>query len=362
MRAARFLGPAGTIGRMKPRIGPKALARAPLALAYWLGVAGGAQRERSCARILMLHGTPRRYAPAFERQLRFLMRQFEIVPLAALADALESETAPLRRRVALTFDDGLRSNVEVAYPVLRRLGVPATFFVCPALVDHGRWLWNHEARQRLQRLPLKAEEIEAKVESMKRLDMADRMREEERIRAATPGFAPTAAERSDFDLASWEELRRLDPRVVTIGSHTLTHPILTSLDAVALEREVAQSRRLLETRLGRPVELFAYPNGDQSAAVRECVRRHYRAAVSVEEGWVGPLCDPYLMPRVSVPSGALRLAWALHRPMPQPMTGSYFFATPTSASGSQVASSGNAVISAMHSTIMKKKGSEASAT
>src|SRR5438270_13662236 len=89
-------------GRVKLR----SLASAPLAAAYFLGVAGGAQRQRSCARILMLHGTPRPYARAFERQLRFLKKHFEIVPLSALVDALESPTAPLRRKVALTFDDG----------------------------------------------------------------------------------------------------------------------------------------------------------------------------------------------------------------------------------------------------------------
>jgi peptidoglycan/xylan/chitin deacetylase (PgdA/CDA1 family) len=308
----------------------KSLRSAPLAAAYWLGVAGIAQRQRSCARILMLHGTPARYARAFERQLRFLKRHFEVVTLAALADALQSPTAPLRRKVAITFDDGLKSNIEVAYPVLKRLGVPATFFVCPELIDQGRWLWNHEMRQRLLRLASLERladdtggpaAVEPFIAWMKRLPLAERQRVEASVRAATPGFAPTSEESRDFDLAGWEDLRTLDRRVVTVGSHTLTHPILTSLDQAELEREVAQSRRVLEARLDRRVDLFAYPNGDQSAVVRESVRRHYRAAVSVEEGWVGPLCDPYMLPRVSAPSSALRLALLLHRPMPQPMAG-----------------------------------------
>jgi peptidoglycan/xylan/chitin deacetylase (PgdA/CDA1 family) len=295
----------------------KTVLTAPLALGYWLGMAGGAQRKRTCARILMLHGTPARYARAFERQLRFLKKHFDIVPLAALVDALESPTAPLRGKVAITFDDGLKNNVEVAYPVLARLQVPATFFVCPELVERGQWLWNHEARQRLRRLALSAAEIEAKIASMKQLTLVERQYEEERIRAATPGFEPSADERREFDLAGWQDLLQLDLRIVTIGSHTLSHPILPSLTEGELEREVAQSRLMLEERLERRVDLFAYPNGDQSPAVRECVRRHYRAAVTVEEGWVGELCDPWLLPRVSVPWTAVKLAWLLHRPMPQ---------------------------------------------
>ena len=165
---------------------------------------------------------------------------------------------------------------------------------------------------------------------------------------------PLAAERHHFDLAGWDELRRLDPAVVTIGSHTLTHPILPTLTEAEAEREIVESRRILESRLQRPVDSFAYPNGDLSAQVVDCVRRTYRFAVCADKGQVGPGADPHLLPRINVPGGALKLALALHR--------DHFLVTPTSASGSQVASSGNKVISAIHSTIMKKNGREASAT
>jgi len=125
--------------------------------------------------------------------------------------------------------------------------------------------------------------------------------------------------RGESSLVRWHELRRLDPRIVTIGSHTLTHPILPSLDASQLENEVSESRRILEEKLQRPVDLFAYPNGDVNGAVHECVRKHYRAAVSVEEGWAGPLCDLHLLPRVSGAWSAVKLALSLHRPRPQPL-------------------------------------------
>lgn len=306
----------------------RSLRSAPLALAYWLGLAGAAQRENDCARILMFHSTPRHGARRFERLLRYLQRQFDVVSLGSLFDAIDSPTAPLRRKVVLTFDDGVRNNVEVAYPILQRLRMPATFFVCPGLIERGQWLWNHEARQRLRRLPSLGEisrdtggpaEVEAFVEWMKGLELSARNAVEQRIRQATPDFAPTDAERHEFDLAGWDELRRVDARIVTIGSHTLSHPILTSLDAREMEIEVAQSRRLLATRLQREVDLFAYPNGGLDPAVHECVRRHYRGAVCSEEGWVGALCDRHLLPRVNAPWNPLKLAKTLHRPMPQPL-------------------------------------------
>src|SRR3954465_990273 len=96
----------------------------------------------------MYHGTPRGDAAALSRQLRLVSLAFPAVPLAGLASGRKAA----RPRVALTFDDGLRNNVEVAYPILRQLGLTPRFFVCPGLIARGAWLWNHEPRRRF--LPL----------------------------------------------------------------------------------------------------------------------------------------------------------------------------------------------------------------
>lgn len=337
----------------------RTLRSVPLALAYRLGVAGAALRDDGRARILMLHGIPRRNALRLERMLRYVKRHFDVVPLDELAGAVARRDR-LSRLVAITFDDGVRNNVEVAYPILHALGLHATFFLCPQLVEERAWLWNHEIRQRLLRLPSLHElsmqtggprEVEAFVEWMKDLELTRRREVEARVRYATPNFAATQEERHLFELASWDELRRLDPRVVAIGSHTLTHPILPSLSAADLEREVSHSRRLLEHRLQRKVTLFAYPNGDASPAVHECVKRNYSAAVTTEEGYVTAGCDAHLLPRVNLPRDMLRLALALHRRV-----------APSNASGSQVASSGNTVMITMQASIRKKKGNDAAAT
>jgi peptidoglycan/xylan/chitin deacetylase (PgdA/CDA1 family) len=292
------------------------LRSAPVALANWIGAAR--REDAPSASILLYHGTPRRDAAALERQLRWLKRRFSIVPLRSIV-AAATNGGMLSRKVALTFDDGLRSNVDVAYPILHKLAIPATFFICPGLVDRASWLWTHEARSRLARLDAGArrelaaewrapEEIDAFVEWMKRLDLAARRRVEARLREATPSFAPSAAERDDFDLAGWEALRRLDPAIVTIGSHTLTHPILPGTPPADLEAEVRDSRRLLERGLQRPVEFFAYPNGDHDAGAEVAVRKHYRAAVTVAHGWVRRGADAHRLPRLSAPRGVLRLA------------------------------------------------------
>jgi len=306
---------------------PASILRAPLALGYFLGT-GGAARSDGRARILMLHGTPRHRAAMLERLLRYARRFFDVVPLARIGRDAAAGDVRFRRQIAITFDDGLRNNVAVAYPILRRLGLPATFFICPQLVEERRWIWSHEARARLRFLGLPG----ARVEEMKKLPFYERITEEAKLREASRAWKPRAAESEAYDLASWEELRSLDPALVTIGSHTLTHPILPSLDDAALEREVGGSRRLLEARLERPVELFAYPNGDHDARSLACARRHYAAAVTVEEGFVREGADALRLPRIPAPWSALRLALVLHREPP-----GYLRVAPMTASGSQVA-------------------------
>ena len=267
-------------------------------------------------RILMYHGTPRADAAALERQLRLISIAFPVVPLQAMAEGERSA----RPRVALTFDDGLRNNVEVAYPILRKLGLTATFFVCPGLIDGGEWLWNHEARQRLLTLDKRTlaelascvggpAEVEAFVEWMKTLDIAHRREVEADIRRVTPGFHPTQEQRHEFDLAGWSELKALDPRVVTIGSHTMTHPILTSLTAEETDAEMRESRFALEKHLGREVSLFCYPNGNLDDRALASARRYYRSAVTVEPGRLEGKIDPHRMPRFSAhPRATKRLA------------------------------------------------------
>jgi peptidoglycan/xylan/chitin deacetylase (PgdA/CDA1 family) len=266
----------------------------------------------------MYHGTPQRVARDLERQLRYVAGWRDLVALAELAADPERPGKRGRKRAALTFDDGLRSNVTVAYPI----GLHATFFVCPGLIGRGEWLWNHEARQRLLGLSPaeRAEladhvgaprEVEGFIEWLKKLPLAERRAAESEIRAATPRFRPTDAQREEFDLAGWRELESLDPAVVTLGSHTLTHPILTSLGPAETESEIRDSRQAIEARTGRAADLFCYPNGDFGAATLEAVRRHYRAAVTVSAQALAQW-DAHRIPRVAEPGpgmrGMLRLA------------------------------------------------------
>jgi len=297
-------------------------------ISFLSGISAAMARRQACARILMYHGVTEQNAAALAAQLRYLARNFRIVPLKTMVDRLCREGEAGTHELVLTFDDGLRNNLTVVYPVLRQLHVPAAFFVCPGLIGSGKWLWNHEIRCRLQTLSGEARSdlrrallspdatVEGIVEWMKTLKPPQRQRMEELIRQATPGFQPTAAQREAYDIMDWSELGSLDPGLVTLGSHTFTHPILTTLSEGALEFELGESRRCLEQKLEREIEFFCYPNGAYDARVYQAVKNNYRAAVTTETGVLRRRneCDLHRLPRIPSGESPALTAWRLHRP------------------------------------------------
>ena len=298
------------------------------AISFRSGLSSVIARHQGCGRILMYHGIAPQSAQALAEQLHYLIRHFKVVSLETMLDRLTNGSFPLAHEIVLTFDDGLRDNLTVVYPILRQLQVSATMFVCPGLVESGAWLWNHEMRCRMQTLavPDLAElrmkllapgtSVDAIVEWMKTLRLQQRLVAEETIRQATAGFQPTAIQHGAFDIMDWDDLRSLDCNLITVGSHTLSHPILTTLSAEEIESEILESRRCLEQRLEREVNFFCYPNGAYDKRAYQLVQKTYRAAVTTESGVIagGQGLDVHRLPRIPSAESAALTAWRLHRP------------------------------------------------
>ncbi|MGZ4890156.1 MAG: polysaccharide deacetylase family protein [Candidatus Angelobacter sp.] len=298
------------------------------AISFRSGLSSAIARHQGCGRILMYHGVAPEGAQALAAQLRYLVRHFKVVSLGTMLDRLTNGSFPLAHEIVLTFDDGLRNNLTVVYPILSELQLPATFFVCPALVESGAWLWNHEMRCRLQTLaaPELAElrmkllapgtSVDGIVEWMKTLQLLQRRKAEATIRQATPGFRPTASQQAAFDMMDWDDLLSLDRDLITVGSHTMSHPILTTLSAKEIELELLESRRSLEQRLQRTVDFFCYPNGSYDKRAYQAVQKTYRAAVTTEGGIVDGRegLDLHRLPRIPSAESTALTAWRLHRP------------------------------------------------
>ncbi len=306
------------------------IARPAQGAALRFGLSAWLARRRRARSVIMLHGVggPGMRVENFRALVAWLRENFQIVSTAQMLRELREQRLPdPRGEVAITFDDGLDNQFRLAYPVLREFNAPATMFVCPGLIDRGEWIWNMAVRARLSRLDLAAKQrlahdlgmdscrgSECIVAWMKTLPLAQRQQAEAAVAAATPDFVPTPEEVAANQPLTWEQVRAMDPKLITIGSHTSNHPILPTLDDAVIRAELEGSRAALEAQLQRPVDQFCYPNGSQDERVRHWVAQTYAAAFATEEGLVRPGQDLFRIKRIPASGDPALMAWRLHRP------------------------------------------------
>lgn len=312
-----------------------------IAAAFRLMAATGADRwSRGFAQgagvILTLHhvrpAAPRAFAPnaLLEITPEFLDAALRLIrseghDLVSLDEALDGLSRPKRGRffVALTFDDGYRDNVEQAWPVLAKHGVPWTMFVTPGFADRTARLWWLELEEAIRALPRLELDLPdgrfampsvtdaEKARAFRKLYWRLRKGPEAILLAAISDLATRAgidpAALVERECLPWETLRALvGAPGVTIGAHTMTHPMLAKHDEAFARDEISGSRARLEAELAVPIRHFAYPVGDPtSAGPREFAltkEAGFASAVTTRPGhlWPGHAAHPHALPRVSL--------------------------------------------------------------
>jgi peptidoglycan/xylan/chitin deacetylase (PgdA/CDA1 family) len=255
---------------------------------------------------------------------------YRFAELDALPELLSG--APDGRPFAiLTFDDGYRDFEEWALPILRRRKTPATLFVTTGFADRSAapwWIVTEEALARLRTIEVA---IDGKVLRGAIDTPADKERLGARLmpllrgateqgRAAAVGALAAAAEIAPAGIAAklcldWNELAALgNDALVTIGAHTLTHPMLARLPAEEARREIEQSAAIISAKLGRPVRHFAYPVGTPATAGERdyalAAAAGFATAVTTRPGMIdaGHLAQAHALPRLSVNGRFQRLS------------------------------------------------------
>jgi peptidoglycan/xylan/chitin deacetylase (PgdA/CDA1 family) len=258
-------------------------------------------------------------ARQFAKQLEYLTAHYDVVPLSRMVERIATLEPLPPGLAAITIDDGYRDAYDVAYPLLRRYRVPATLFVVTEFASRQDWIWTDKTRfltqqAAPQRLTMKIRKSEMSLDLngarsrrnasehinsiIKRLP--DELKEEAiwslslALGVAIPRTPP-----EEFSSVTWDQARKMDVNGVDIGSHTLTHPILTKVSDERLRRELRDSKSQLEEVLGHQVDLFCYPNGDNDQRVQsEVARAGYKAAVTVVNGLNQRGDDPLSLRRV----------------------------------------------------------------
>ncbi len=255
--------------------------------------------------------------------LQVLKQHFALIDLGEWLSLRAAGAVLPDRACCITFDDGWRDNFEYGLPVLVAAGVPATVFLVADFIGSAYRFWPNRLAQLLGRLsardmPLLPDELSALLvrAGFVPTGMAEIVQIDQVINAckglsdaamiglldAAETLVPVVAEAGSRDLLDEAEILAMrDSGLVQFGSHSRRHTrLLPELTALQLDDELRESRSRLEQMIGRPVDIFCYPNGDCSPAALALARTAYRAAVTTVSGWNQPHSDLHLLRRLSV--------------------------------------------------------------
>ena len=234
--------------------------RAPLDAALRWSPAQLAFKRQAARRLTVLayHGV--RHPDRFRRQLDHLAATMRPVSLDQVIEATAGRRALPGRAVLITFDDGERSVLETAVPLLRERGLPAVTFVVAGLLDTAAPFWWTEVEQ------LVASGASAGgpaaigpaglVGRLKQVPDEERLAVLAELRRTAPRPAPRMPQ------LRRDELPLLEAAGVAVGNHTVSHPCLPRCGQEKLAAEIEEAHRLLGDALGHEPRAFAYPNGD----------------------------------------------------------------------------------------------------
>lgn len=181
---------------------------------------------------------------AFEEQMQYLYRSgYSTMPLSDFVSYVNGKTVLPQKPVIITFDDGNRSDYVTAYPILRRFGFAATFFVTVGSVGSPESL-------------------------------------------------------------SVEQIRDMSHSGMATESHSLTHPYLTKLNREGIERELGESKEILESKTGKAVHFLSIPNGTYNDTVKRVAKElGYLAILTSDLGINNAKSDLYSLRRIAIKNG-----------------------------------------------------------
>jgi peptidoglycan/xylan/chitin deacetylase (PgdA/CDA1 family) len=274
-------------------------------------------------------------ADVMRRQLRFLKAHNRVISPDEALVWIEGQLELPSRAVLLTCDDGLLNCLTDMLPVLQEEGLKCLFFVTAASTAESRsTLWYEELFLLLLRAPAGALEISSEGiaihgvlgsreerralwwNSVMRLSQVNEDSRGSFLRALRSQFGVeplvSAFEKSPvscrrFGLLTSAELRELAAAGMTIGAHTLSHPMLSLMPPDLAYAEISESRAKIESTLQERVWTFAYPFGDPQSVTPQVLampqQAGYKAAFLNFGGGLGTELPPFALPRVHVTEG-----------------------------------------------------------
>jgi len=215
----------------------------------------------------------------FKKHLVFLKDNFKIVTIDEIENIIDKKL-PINEKMALiTFDDGYLDNYELAFPILKSLNIPATFFVTTSLINSNTVPWWDEIAWHIKQCA----GGKIKLSNWKNAISINKVVGKQDIRTVLQRFKsdPKNIEKQLIELRkisntsipkdicnnlfmSWTQLKEMSDNNMTIGAHSHTHKIFSTLSKTELDFELTESKSLIESALKTSVSSLSYPIGSST--------------------------------------------------------------------------------------------------
>jgi peptidoglycan/xylan/chitin deacetylase (PgdA/CDA1 family) len=250
-----------------------------------------------------------------------LKRWYDVISLDQLVATIKAGKCFSVPTVILTIDDGFKDNYDLAYPILKRLGLPATIFLTSGLVNTPTVPWVDEigialAKTKLGNLyfpQLFGDQVvaisnnEQKAETLHRIYEKLLYLEHNTKVDLVDTLLSILSDKDDLlpherIMLNWKEIKQMTQNNISFGAHTMTHPTLSKMDSKDAMREIIESKLIIEKKLGIRVRHFAIPNGQDEDFTEElrdfCRKAIFDSVVTTNYGVVKKESDLYNLPRV----------------------------------------------------------------
>lgn len=252
----------------------------------------------------------------FEKQIRYVRKHYRVLSLTELCAELNSPQSD-RPAISITFDDGYGDLFWHAFPVLKKYSIPATVFLAVDAIETGEVPWYDRIfaamllmpGQTLDLEPLTTERLQLG-SPKKRVETADRIMrmlrtlpdpERQRIAMEVESKVQIPSDELRGRMLTWDQIREMGRAGIAFGSHTLSHRVMSKITPEAAERELKESRVIIEHHLGAAIDTFAFPfgqPGDIEGITPDLLRRcGYSCAMTTTEGVNRPGSNPFRLKR-----------------------------------------------------------------
>jgi len=260
----------------------------------------------------------------FKQEITYFKRNFQILSMDEIVDHIKLGKRFRRPSIAITFDDGYLDNYTLAYPVLKKHGVPATIYLTTGLVGTLDGIWteqiglafletkkdyfNFSALLGDKAIPIKTkeekEQANSKVSDALKLKPDNKRRElMQELFEMLEVNEKSGRHFGERMMLNWEEVQEMRKDGITIGSHSHTHPILSQMSSEEAKDEILNSKKVVEKNVDIKVRHFSFPNGreeDFSEELRDyCREIGFESICSVVYGpYDASKKDPFALKRV----------------------------------------------------------------